>query len=293
MKREDYNKVVQAINKLDMIGCLGTVQFMFPQLSPRSLSSIYSQLVQHRMKRIHHTHNSPDQIEKNFARYNELVAEQQQHALLTVAKEIGLSPALLARMILDRYLSLSTTDKDTDVPDNAAARRQLLSELLRDVSLIKDPVLAANIEECHLVDDVYGPLVDNIKYVTGLEFEIILQQTLDKNAIAYSTQEQLRASGYDKTPDFKLDIPISVDGVVINWIESKASFGDSESNATYLKDQFYSYWNRFGSGMVIYWFGFIEDLNNIDGIMITDHFPDNFIKLSPILPKLTAPLQLL
>ena len=57
---------------------------------------------------------------------------------------------------------------------------------------------------------------------------------------------------YDEGPHTKKDIfvietPIflaAVDGHVVNWIESKASFGDEESHKAYLKDQFWSYWNR-------------------------------------------------
>ena len=47
--------------------------------------------------------------------------------------------------------------------------------------------------------------------------------------------------------------------------------------------QLNSYWNRFGPGLVIYWFGFIDDLasKKYGGIMLTDRFPDDFVRYNP------------
>uniref|UniRef100_A0A3B3Q8T5 CDAN1-interacting nuclease 1 n=1 Tax=Paramormyrops kingsleyae TaxID=1676925 RepID=A0A3B3Q8T5_9TELE len=90
---------------------------------------------------------------------------------------------------------------------------------------------------------------------------------------------QLRAKGYDKTPDIILEVPIAVEGRIVHWIESKASFGDDHSHQNYLNEQFWSYWNRFGPGLVIYWHGFIEELDchRDRGIMLKDSFPSDIV----------------
>ncbi|KAK7016719.1 CDAN1-interacting nuclease 1, partial [Halocaridina rubra] len=117
----------------------------------------------------------------------------------------------------------------------------------------------------------------------GHEYEFLLIRELQNLNIAFQTEDDLRKKGYDKTPDVKLNIPIAVEGHVVNWIESKASFGDEESHRSYLKDQLWSYWNRFGPGLVIYWFGFIEELDEhrAKGIMIMDHFPKEITFMDP------------
>lgn len=96
--------------------------------------------------------------------------------------------------------------------------------------------------------------------------------------IPFIDENVLRNKGYDKTPDFKLVLPIAIDGFVINWIESKALFGDDATHAGYLKDQLLCYWNRFGPGLVIYWFGYLDVIEksaeNNAMIILRDCFPD-------------------
>jgi len=116
----------------------------------------------------------------------------------------------------------------------------------------------------------------------GNEYEIRLRQELQDANVVFLHEDDLRTRGYDKTPDIKLEIPVAIDGQVINWIESKALFGDEENHRGYLKDQLYSYWNRFGPGLVIYWFGYVEELENLHQdrtILIRDSLPTNLERM--------------
>ncbi|KAK3537164.1 hypothetical protein QTP70_002605 [Hemibagrus guttatus] len=78
----------------------------------------------------------------------------------------------------------------------------------------------------------------------GQEHEEILREKLRERNLSFVDENQLRAKGYDKTPDIILEVPIAVEGHIVHWIESKASFGDEQSHRTYLNEQFWSYWNR-------------------------------------------------
>ena len=43
---------------------------------------------------------------------------------------------------------------------------------------------------------------------------------------------------------------------------------------------------RFGPGLVIYWFGHIDEIADkpADGILVYDHFPDNFVSMNGLGP---------
>lgn len=144
----------------------------------------------------------------------------------------------------------------------------------------------------------------------GQQYEIKLYKEVVKLGLAFRDEEHLRKYGYDKTPDVKLEVPVAVDGFVINWIESKALFGDEDAHSDYTKSQYLSYWNRqvfghlcfvllfdiylsgkdycacyrFGPGLVIYWFGFLETIAHSSDkrFIIRDHLPSNVIHITDI-----------
>jgi hypothetical protein len=47
---------------------------------------------------------------------------------------------------------------------------------------------------------------------------------------------------------------------IVHWLDSKAGFGDDRSHAAALAGQYATYLNRYGSGAVVYWAGFVADL---------------------------------
>jgi CDAN1-interacting nuclease 1 len=125
-----------------------------------------------------------------------------------------------------------------------------------------------------------------VRYTIGEEYEVKLKQLARDAGLTFYDEGDLRRDGFDKTPDLLLAIQCLYKSNVINWIESKASFGDVESHSRYLKDQLQSYTNRFGPGIVIYWFGFHEDIltsnKSSNLITILDDFPQpkDFEKLT-------------
>lgn len=280
MKLEEYLEIKDIVERsgLEKEQCIATLRHHFPAISEDTLLSIYSLCHQRRIKSTFSIYHQREAISKYVRNFWAAVSNKEPDGFLCrMAKEINFPPSSLGRVILEDYLKHGEHAKDTT--------RQNISRLMKDPRLIENEILSREICLCIRNDDLCGPQVEAIKLEMGLRYERVLHEILKDKNIPYNEEATLRKHGYDKTPDFKLVCPIAVDGYVVNWIESKASFGDTESHSAYLEDQFWSYTNRFGPGMVIYWFGFIDSLNvNIGkGILLRDAFPENVITLDFLL----------
>lgn len=75
----------------------------------------------------------------------------------------------------------------------------------------------------------------------------------------------------DKKQEFKWKI--------INWIDSKALFGDVDTHQQSVVSQAESYLHRFGPGLIVYWFGHAPVLNNLAGDIVISgwELPEKFL----------------
>ena len=282
MKREVYTEVVRTIetSEWDFDACVNHLIEKFPDVGAKTLRSILSQQHQRRVKRSYALNTSESKRAQIIRQYKEGVARGDPPGVIVeIAKKNRFSPGLTGRILIEDYYSRNRVEGEA-APTNP---KPIISKLLRNPNLITDPRLGCEVENAIYNDSLYGPMAESIKQGVGHEYEVLLKQELRKRDIGFEDEKEFRAKGYDKTPDVKLVVPFSVNGIIINWIESKALFGDDEHHTTYLRDQLWSYWNRFGPGMVIYWFGFIDDLNTKKhkGILVSDHFPQNLSLMKP------------
>jgi CDAN1-interacting nuclease 1 len=214
-----------------------------------------------------------------YERKSKETESRRDHIILDMSVHYRFSPFGLARILLgEKY---------------KACERSQISEMIRDPNIIPDSLLAANVGFCLFNDNQEGMLTDAIRKCIGEEYELRLKQMARDAGLEFYDEGDLRRTGYDKTPDLKLAVPCLYKGRIIHWIESKALFGDLTSHQRYIRDQLTSYTNRFGAGLVIYWFGYLDRIlscpENGQNVFILDRFPNEseleLLKFDNILTK--------
>jgi hypothetical protein len=176
-------------------------------------------------------------------------------SFVELADEHRFPPVLMALIVLE---------------EEGTTRRQFW-KMLNDLSSLERGRLREDLERACEADLVYSPEGTERQYRRGAWGEERLWSWLRDKGVPFRTEAELRTQ-FDKTPDALLGEPMEYDGRKIFWIESKASFGDPYEVRRHVRRQLSPYVDLFGEGLVVYWFGYVEDmdLKLPEGVSITD-----------------------
>ena len=173
--------------------------------------------------------------------------------ILDIAHEWKFPPVLMGQMLLTELKIPRKKVWQTFLHPDTAPDARLRSEV--------EAVVAA--------DPIYSPAGMEAQRERGRKGEARLYDWLKRHGIGYRTEVDLRGK-YAKTPDALLDEPIIFYGQKLQWIESKANFGDDVELRKNLKRQLGPYTELFGEGAVVYWYGFVDGADSPPGILLWD-----------------------
>jgi len=176
-------------------------------------------------------------------------------SFIELARNLNFPSVLIAHLIL----------KENQIPRRKFWRYLSNPDELKDGRLKKELRLVAK------DDIVYSPAAMEENYKRGKLGEERIKKWLQARKIPFRTEDEIRGE-YPKTPDFLMKKPIVFNGSKRYWIESKASFGSPEEIRKNNRRQFKHYKDLFGDGIVIYWFGYVEDCDPKipDGVLLAD-----------------------
>jgi hypothetical protein len=149
----------------------------------------------------------------------------------------------------------------------AGISRKRYRSFLNDLELVEDPRLKKELKQVIKADIIYSPEGNRLQEERGKKGEAKINKWLTERGIDFQSEKEL-TNNFSKTPDFLLDKPLNFRGTDVQWIESKATFGDEREIKRNMEKQLKPYREMFGSGMVIYWFGFLKPQPMTDGILI-------------------------
>ena len=126
-------------------------------------------------------------------------------------------------------------------------------------------------------NDIYDTLEQVEQSEQSINFEKQIEEFLIKNNIEYKTQEQLTKEQkikYGKainTPDFLITSELIINSKKVNWIDAKNFYGSNIDFMVYkIKKQIKKYLESYGSGCLIFNYGFNSELK-FHNVIILDY----------------------
>lgn len=242
----------------------------FPAMSIAGVLSLYNTL-------------RVDRVKKNFGSVSNLLASRAYaddllkpsgRGILELSREVDMAPCSTFRLLLSQHFQ-SIGNK----PITAWIRQPwcIPPPIRQELHAYPDGTtqkLCKDAERCFAWDDTQSPAAEMMRHGAGASAENRLGEKLHALGVPFRSESDLKSQQQVKTPDVLLYVPIAVGSQPVHWIDSKSSFGDSLA----LKDamqQLLGYVNRFGPGMVIFWHGFAEGLEQHEGILVASGFPED------------------
>lgn len=162
-------------------------------------------------------------------------------SMLQISKMCRLAPTLCASFIL----------AEKGIP------RKRFREFVTNVPAIKDPRIRKELAEALEADFVYSEKAHLEQKARGIAHEVKMEHWLREHHFSFWTEKE--RAGEEKTPDFLFKNAVNIEGKEIHWFESKAYFADGVEIKKSYNKQFKHYVELFGPGIVVYWWGFVED----------------------------------
>jgi hypothetical protein len=240
MKYQDYKAIYNALNTSKDIDRLAAKGY-----DPELLTSVFTQKTTREVKKRFYV------VKQNTGRM--LKEWKKGHTLLQISEKWRFPPILTSMFIF---------------MEDGASRKEFW-EYIHEPEKACSKDLTEEILEVRKADLVYSPEGNEKQRQRGIWGEALLHEWLDGQGIGYRTEEDLRGV-YEKTPDALLDEPMTYNGKKINWVESKASFGDNTEFKFNSKKQLIPYTKLFGPGLVVYWLGCLDDLEEPEGVYVND-----------------------
>jgi hypothetical protein len=185
-------------------------------------------------------------VRKNFhrlkARAHTLAREWKGGASFEeLAVRHEFSPVMMASLILVHALR--------------QASRPRFNGWLKEPASAPNPRLREELAAAVASDSVFSPTAHVHQAKNGRGFEDVVADWLRAKGAEFDTEEQNRANGTGKTPDFLLKKPLKMNGFTARWVECKATFGDLVETRRNLRAQLEPYARMFGEGVVLYHHG--------------------------------------